>query len=122
MQFVGVVAALLLQLKAVLPTSTAPMPAPTPAMPTPTHQQLHYMENELTMFMHFSVCTFNDGCHGGQQNCEGKGEASVPYVFARLCQPPYPSSNHFARCPRCPCCLSIFINILMHVVVFVMMV
>lgn len=78
MQFVGVVAALLLQLKAVLPTSTAPMPAPTPAMPTPTPAQLHYMENELTMFMHFSVCTFNDGCHGGQQNCEGKGEASVP--------------------------------------------
>lgn len=90
MQFVGVVAALLLQLKAVLPTSTAPMPAPTPAMPTPTPAQLHYMENELTMFMHFSVCTFNDGCHGGQQNCEGKGEASVPYVFPRLCQPPTP--------------------------------
>ena len=30
-------------------------------LPTPSPQQLHYLENELTMFMHFSVCTFN-GC------------------------------------------------------------
>ena len=27
------------------------------------------MGNDLTMFIHFSVCTFNDGCNGGQQNC-----------------------------------------------------
>ena len=78
MQLVGVVAALLLQLKA------AP---PAPTMPMPTPQQLRYMENELTMFIHFSVCTFNNGCHGGQQNCEGKGEASVPYVVTLLCFP-----------------------------------
>eukprot|EP01052_Picozoa_sp_SAG31_P047699 SAG31_NODE_9664_length_1244_cov_1.555459_1_plen_355_part_01 len=37
--------------------------------PMPTPEQLHYMDNELTMFMHFSVCTFNEGCNGGQQNC-----------------------------------------------------
>ena len=38
-------------------------------LPMPTPQQLHYMDSELTMFMHFSVCTFNNGCDGGQQNC-----------------------------------------------------
>ena len=43
--------------------------AAAPPLPTPTPQQLHYMDSELTMFMHFSVCTFNDGCDGGQQNC-----------------------------------------------------
>ena len=42
--------------------------------PMPTPQQLHYMDNELTMFMHFSICTFNDGCNGGQQNCGYDGQ------------------------------------------------
>lgn len=51
-------------------------------LPTPTAQQLHYMDNELTMFMHFSVCTFNDGCDGGQQNCGYQGKDQ-----------PYPASS-----------------------------
>lgn len=45
-----------------------------PRYPVPTPQQLHYMDNELTMFMHFSICTFNDGCNGGQQNCGYDGK------------------------------------------------
>lgn len=52
------------------------------SMPTPSPQQLHYMDNELTMFMHFSVCTFNDACSGGswgsQQNC-GYDKSPIPY-------------------------------------------
>ena len=47
-------------------------------LPPPSSEQLHYLESDLTMFMHFSVCTFNDGCDGGQQNC-GYGGKSVPY-------------------------------------------
>ncbi len=47
-------------------------------LPLPSPAQLHYLESDLTMFMHFSVCTFNDGCDGGQQNC-GYGGKSVPY-------------------------------------------
>ena len=47
----------------------AAAPSSPPPLPKPTAQQLHYMDSELTMFMHFSVCTFNDGCNGGQQNC-----------------------------------------------------
>ena len=47
-------------------------------LPLPTAEQLHYLDSELTMFMHFSVCTFNDGCNGGQQNC-GYGGKNVPY-------------------------------------------
>jgi hypothetical protein len=41
----------------------------TSSYPMPTPEQLHYMDSELTMFIHFSVCTFNEGCNGGQQNC-----------------------------------------------------
>lgn len=52
----------------VAPASTLPSPPPVPALPTATAQQLHHLENELSMFIHFSVCTFNDGCAGGQQN------------------------------------------------------
>ena len=52
-------------------------------MPLPTAEQLHYLDNELTMFIHFSVCTFNNGCDGGawgsQQNCIGSGAASHPF-------------------------------------------
>lgn len=47
-------------------------------LPTPTPEQLHYMDSELTMFIHFSVCTFNDGCDGGQQNCGYDGQ-NQPY-------------------------------------------
>jgi alpha-L-fucosidase len=47
-------------------------------LPSPTPEQLHYLESELTMFMHFSVCTFNDGCDGGQQNCGYQGK-NIPY-------------------------------------------
>jgi len=47
-------------------------------LPLPSPEQLHYLESELTMFMHFSVCTFNNGCDGGQQNC-GYGGKSIPY-------------------------------------------
>lgn len=47
-------------------------------LPLPSPEQLHYLESELTMFMHFSVCTFNNGCDGGQQNCGYKGK-SIPY-------------------------------------------
>jgi alpha-L-fucosidase len=36
------------------------------------------------MFMHFSVCTFNSGCDGGQQNCRKDGNG----VWA-----PYPAST-----------------------------
>ena len=48
-------------------------------MPLPTAEQLHYMDNALSMFIHFSVCTFNAGCDGGQQNCIGSGANSHPY-------------------------------------------
>ena len=47
-------------------------------LPLPSREQLHYLESDLTMFMHFSVCTFNEGCDGGQQNCGYEGK-SVPY-------------------------------------------
>ena len=57
-------------------TATAP-----PPLPTPTSQQLHYMDSELTMFMHFSVCTFNNGCDGGQQNC-GYNHTRQPWPAA----------------------------------------
>ena len=46
--------------------------------PLPTPEQLHYLDTDLTMFMHFSVCTFNDGCNGGQQNC-GYNGSRIPY-------------------------------------------
>ena len=52
------------------------------AMPLPTAEQLHYMDSELTMFIHFSVCTFNDACDGGQQNCIGSGASSHAYPAA----------------------------------------
>ena len=52
----------------VAPASTLPSPPPVPALPTGTPQQMHYLENDLSMFIHFSICTFNDGCSGGQQN------------------------------------------------------
>jgi hypothetical protein len=58
--------------------------AATVSLPTPTPQQLHYMDNDLSMFVHFSVCTFNDGCDGGQQNC--RKDASGTWE-------PYPSST-----------------------------
>lgn len=52
--------------------------APQP-LPTPTAQQLHYLENELSMFVHFSICTFNDGCDGGQQNDVYQGKQGQPW-------------------------------------------
>ena len=59
----------------VAPASTLPSPPPVPALPTGTAQQLHYLENtELSMFIHFSICTFNDGCNGGQQNDAYQGK------------------------------------------------
>ena len=48
-------------------------------LPLPSPEQLHYLDSELSMFIHFSVCTFNDGCDGGQQNCVGSGDLSHPY-------------------------------------------
>ena len=51
----------------------------TISMPIPSAEQLHYMDNELTMFIHFSVCTFNDGCNGRQQNCGYHGKSNQPY-------------------------------------------
>lgn len=39
----------------VAPASTLPSPPPAPELPTGTAQQLHYLENELSMFVHFSV-------------------------------------------------------------------
>jgi alpha-L-fucosidase len=47
--------------------------------PAPSAEQLHLLDNELTMFMHFSVCTFNDGCDGGQQNCRESNGVWEPY-------------------------------------------
>ena len=46
------------------------------ALPLPTAEQLHYMDSELSMFIHFSVCTFNNGCDGGQQNCRKSADGS----------------------------------------------
>ena len=37
-------------------------------LPTGTPEQLHYLGNELSMFIHFSVCTFNRGCDGKSNN------------------------------------------------------
>jgi alpha-L-fucosidase len=65
----------LLASAALLSAASAQQP---PQLPLPSASQLHYLDSELTMFMHFSVCTFNDGCDGGQQNC-GYGGRSVPY-------------------------------------------
>lgn len=48
-------------------SSDAPWPQGTPS-------QLHYLDNELSMFMHYSVCTYNNGCDGGQQNCAYEGK------------------------------------------------
>ena len=42
--------------------------------PQGSTSQLHYLDNELSMFMHYSVCTYNDGCNGGQQNCAFEGK------------------------------------------------
>ena len=36
--------------------------------------QLSYLDNELSMFMHYSICTYNAGCNGGQQNCGYEGK------------------------------------------------
>lgn len=70
---------------ALLLLSACALPSVSESMPSPTPEQLHYLENELSMFMHFSVCTFNDACSGGswgsQQNC-GYGGSPVPYPAA----------------------------------------
>ena len=42
--------------------------------PQGSASQLHYLDNELSMFMHYSVCTYNNGCDGGQQNCAYQGQ------------------------------------------------
>ena len=65
------------------------------SLPLPTPEQLHYLESELTMFMHFSVCTFNDGCNGGQQNC-GYGGKSVPYPASTF-NPTNVDTNQWAQ-------------------------
>lgn len=65
------------------------------SLPLPTAEQLHYLESELTMFMHFSVCTFNDGCNGGQQNC-GYGGKSVPYPASTF-NPTNVDTNQWAQ-------------------------
>ena len=52
------------------------------AYPLPTPEQLHYLDSSLTMFMHFSVCTFNNGCNGGQQNCRTEENNTTPYPAA----------------------------------------
>eukprot|EP00656_Telonema_subtile_P057992 TRINITY_DN9687_c0_g1_i1.p1 TRINITY_DN9687_c0_g1~~TRINITY_DN9687_c0_g1_i1.p1 ORF type:complete len:107 (+),score=16.25 TRINITY_DN9687_c0_g1_i1:125-445(+) len=43
----------------------APLLATSALFPTPSDLQLNYMSHDLTMFMHFGVCTFA-GC---EQNC-----------------------------------------------------
>jgi alpha-L-fucosidase len=48
------------------------------------------------MFIHFSVCTFNDGCDGGQQNCQGSGAASRPYPAASF-NPSNVDTDQWAR-------------------------
>ena len=70
---------------AVAPAAAAAAPAAAAGqlpLPLPSAEQLHYLDSELTMFMHFSVCTFNDGCDGGQQNCGYNGKRQ-----------PYPAST-----------------------------
>jgi alpha-L-fucosidase len=62
-----------------VPTGPTPPPTPPPPLPTGTAQQLHYLENELSMFIHFSICTFNDGCNGGQQNDVYQGKQGQPW-------------------------------------------
>jgi alpha-L-fucosidase len=69
--------------------------APLP-LPTPSAEQLHLLDNALSMFIHFSVCTFNDGCDGGQQNCQGSGAASRPYPAASF-NPSNVDTDQWAR-------------------------
>ncbi len=42
--------------------------------PQGSTSQLQYLDNELSMFMHYSICTYNEGCDGGQQNCGYEGK------------------------------------------------
>jgi|EP01046_Picozoa_sp_COSAG06_P008571 alpha-L-fucosidase len=42
--------------------------------PQGSPSQLRYLDNELSMFMHYSICTYNDGCDGGQQDCNFEGK------------------------------------------------
>ena len=40
--------------------------------PQGSPSQLRYLDNELSMFMHYSICTYNDGCDGGHAvTCDG---------------------------------------------------
>jgi alpha-L-fucosidase len=56
------------------------LPIVAKSYPSPSPGQLHLLDNALTMFLHFSVCTFNAGCDGGQQNCRrGATGAWEPY-------------------------------------------
>jgi alpha-L-fucosidase len=51
-------------------------------LPAPTKQQLRYLDNELSMFLHYSICTYNDGCMHAtyqQQNCLGPRDSEHPY-------------------------------------------
>ena len=65
-------------------------------LPTPSPEQLHYLDSALSMFIHFSVCTFNDGCDGGQQNCIGSGPTSHPYPATSF-NPPAIDTDQWAR-------------------------
>jgi alpha-L-fucosidase len=68
---------MLLSLLLLLPAAEAAL---SHKLPQGSDAQLHYLDNELTMFMHYSVCTYVDsGCEvnpsgGGQQNCVYQGK------------------------------------------------
>lgn len=47
------------------------------SLPRGTVQQCAYLENELTMFMHFGICTFTDACGGMGQNSPHPRSAEV---------------------------------------------
>ena len=47
------------------------------SLPRGTVQQCAYLENELTMFMHFGICTFTDACGGMGQNSPHPRPAEV---------------------------------------------
>lgn len=57
----------MMQLLPLLCLAGVPWPQGSPS-------QLHYLDNELSMFMHYSICTYNEGCDGGQQNCAFEGK------------------------------------------------
>ncbi len=62
---------MLLQLMPLLRLAATARGVPWPQGST---SQLQYLDNELSMFMHYSICTYNEGCNGGQQNCGFEGK------------------------------------------------